>query len=145
MILPAEEYRRVLETVPILCVDGVIVNPEGQVLLVKRRNAPLRDRWWVPGGRVLKGETLVEAFHRKMRQELGIEVRILEPIGYYEERHADDPRGGPDGVHAVSVVFRAEPLSLDVRLDEQSADWGFFDRLPDELPALQPFGAGAAS
>lgn len=145
MIVPAEEYQRILETVPILCVDGVIVNHEGKYLLVKRANAPLQDQWWVPGGRVLKGETLEEAFHRKMREELGIEVRILMPIGYTEERHADDPRGGPDGVHAVSVVFCAAPLSLDVRLDDQSTAWGFFDHLPEGIPPVQSFNAWLAS
>lgn len=137
MRLPDAEYRRFLETMPIVCVDGVLVNEEGRYLLVKRRNAPLEGTWWVPGGRVHKGETFEQAFHRKMREELGIEVKILMPLGVTQELHADDPRGGGEGVHAVSVVFLALPLSQDVRLDDQSSEWGFFDELPEGLPRPQ--------
>lgn len=137
MKLPEAEYRRFLETMPIVCVDGVLVNEEGQYLLVKRRNAPLKDLWWVPGGRVHKGETFEQAFHRKMREELGIEVQLLAPLGVTQELHADDPRGGEQGVHAVSVVFLARPLSEEITLDEQSSEWGYFDELPEGLPAPQ--------
>jgi len=135
--LPDDEYHRFLQTMPIVCVDGVLINEAGQYLLVKRLNAPLQGTWWVPGGRVHKGETLEAAFRRKMREELGIEVKILMPLGVTQELHADDPRGGEAGVHAVSVVFAALPLSNDIRLDEQSSDWGFFDELPEGLPKPQ--------
>lgn len=144
MRLPRDEYEQILERVPILCVDGVILNHDGRYLLVKRNNAPLQHEWWVPGGRVLKGESLEQAFHRKMREELGIDVKILMPIGFFEERHVDDPRGGPEGVHAVSIVFCAVPLSLDVKLDDQSAEWGLFDELPAGLPRVQSFGSWSA-
>jgi len=139
MRLPAREYRTILRRVPILCVDGIIVNRRGQVLLVKRKNEPFRNRWWVPGGRVLKGETLEQAFRRKMREELGIAVKVLAPVGYYEGRHARGPGKVRGGVHAVSVVFRAAPRSLRIRLDGQSAAWGFFDRLPGPLRRLKRF------
>jgi colanic acid biosynthesis protein WcaH len=85
--------------------------------------------WWVPGGRVFKGETLEAAFHRKMREELGIGVKILAPVGYYEQ-HPETSRSKGDGTHAVSVVFCALPLSLDIILDAQSATWRFADQLP---------------
>jgi len=139
--LPADEYAQMLERMPILCVDGLIVNEHGQFLLVKRRNAPRQGEWWVPGGRVLKGETLEAAFGRKMREELGIDVRVLMPVGYFEIQHTDDPRGGPDGVHQVSVVFAAVTTSPSVTLDAQSAEWGFFERLPEPFARFQSFNA----
>lgn len=141
--LPAEEYQQMLRRMPILCVDGVVTNERGQYLLVRRANAPMKGLWWVPGGRVLKGESLEAAFSRKMREELGIDVKILGPIGYFEVQHDDDPRW-PDGVHQVSVVFAAEPLSLDITLDAQSAEWGFFDALPDRFAQFVPFVPVAA-
>ena len=136
--LPADEYQQILRRVPILCVDGVLTNDRGQYLLVRRTNAPMKGDWWVPGGRVLKGESLEDAFSRKMREELGIEVQILGPIGYFEVQHDDDPRG-PDGVHQVSVVFAAIPLSLDITLDQQGAEWGFFERLPERFARFRAF------
>jgi colanic acid biosynthesis protein WcaH len=139
--LSAEQYHEILERVPVLCVDGIIVNEQGRFLLVKRRNAPRQGEWWVPGGRVLKGETLEAAFRRKMREELGIDVKILLPVGYFEIRHDDDPRGGPDGVHQVSVVFAGVATSPDITLDDQSSEWGFFDHLPEPFSRFQSFNA----
>jgi len=43
--------------------------------------------------------------------------------------------------NAVSVVFCALPLSLDVRLDDQSSEWGFFGDLPAGLKGLGRFHA----
>ena len=139
MTLSAAEYQQVLERVPVLCVDGIILNDRGQFLLVKRKNAPMLGEWWVPGGRVLKGETLETAFRRKMREELGVDVKILMSLGYFEVQHDDDPRGGPDGVHQVSIVFAAAPLGLDVTLDAQSSEWGFFDHLPERFAQFESF------
>ena len=34
MILPTEEYRRVASAVPIICVDCLVVNEDGEFLLV---------------------------------------------------------------------------------------------------------------
>jgi colanic acid biosynthesis protein WcaH len=140
MSLPADEYVKVLGQVPILCVDGILINQRGQVLLVRRRNAPLQGQWWVPGGRVLKGESLEAAFKRKMKEELGIEVKILMPVGYYAAPRGEPASGVGGVVHSVSVVFCAVPLSLAVTLDDQSSEWGFFDELPAGLGGLRRFG-----
>jgi 8-oxo-dGTP pyrophosphatase MutT (NUDIX family) len=67
-------YNRILRTVPITCIDVAIV-ANGAVLLVKRKDAPARGKWWVPGGRVYKGEMMKDAAIRKCREEVGIECR----------------------------------------------------------------------
>jgi len=117
---------------PLLCVDGVIRNPSGQILLVKRRNEPLKNSWWVPGGRVLKGESVDRAFRRKMLEELGIRVRKFLCIGYCEAssvRHLGiESEGGR--LHTLSIVLETRFESTNVILDSQSSDWGFFDKLP---------------
>ena len=131
--MPREEYSRVLQQVPVLCVDGILTNPRGEVLLVKRKNEPFKNQWWVPGGRVFKGETLEAAFRRKIREELGIDVRAARPVGYYEERHRSRTWRVRGGVHAVSVVFTARPANGRIRVDGQSSGWRFFAKLPRRL------------
>ena len=141
MKIPHASYHRILSSMPLLCVDGVLRNASGKFLLVKRINEPLKGRWWVPGGRVLKGEKILTAFHRKMREELGIDV--LEPryIGLFEStrmRHS-----GVDGgyLHSLSVVIEAQVDCTSVQLDSQSSAWGFFNKLP-ALFKIQPQGMG---
>ena len=136
--LPLNTYKTIVDTVPILCVDAIISNSIGEYLLIKRAVEPLKGKWWVPGGRVYKCETLAEAIKRKVREELGIEIRILGAGGYYEDHFHKDPLNAAGGLHTLAIVFYAKPLSLDVKLDNQSSEWGFFKELPQRLE-IKPF------
>ncbi|WP_431775959.1 (deoxy)nucleoside triphosphate pyrophosphohydrolase [Streptomyces cucumeris] len=62
-------------------VVGGAVFDEGR-LLAARRSAPpeLAGRWELPGGKVEPGETPPRALVRELREELGVEVRPLEPL-----------------------------------------------------------------
>lgn len=96
---------------PIVCVDCLVVNDRGEFLLVKRGNEPLMGEYWVPGGRVCKGERLVDAVHRKMREELGVDVDILENVGFFEEFYEKTKENAEGGVHSISFVYLVKPKS----------------------------------
>ncbi len=128
MYLSNREYRQIASKFPILCVDGIIVW-KGQYLLVKRKNEPLKGEWWVPGGRVLKGESLEKAFRRKMFEEAGIRVRAVARIGFYEEVFEKTDIG--QSKHTVSVVFVGTPTEEpEIKLDEQSSEYRWSSYLP---------------
>ena len=120
--LPSDAYLQIVGVMPILCVDLVIRNSEGKYLLVKRNNEPLKGQWWVPGGRVFKGESLQEAAIRKAREELSLEISSLVPVGYQEYFLGE--------YHSVGFVFTGTVADEDVVLDSQSNAWGFFPTLP---------------
>src|SRR6476661_50619 len=128
--LPDELYTRILESTPILCVD-LVIRRKGRYLLVKRSNPPMKGEWWVPGGRVFRGEKARDAVVRKAREELGLSVGNLELMGYYEEFYRDSALGVP--YHALSLVFTAEPENEDVVLSDESSEWGWFDALPGKF------------
>jgi colanic acid biosynthesis protein WcaH len=134
MILPEEQYAKIMEVLPILCVDIMIQNPEGEYLLIKRVNEPLKGQWWVIGGRVFKGETLKEAAIRKVREEVGLHIRDLKLVGYYEDTKEKSPFGLSTPQHSVSVVFSAV-VAHDQRicLDAQSSEWKFSKLLPERF------------
>ncbi|QIO20876.1 NUDIX domain-containing protein [Haloarcula sp. JP-L23] len=73
--IPDEEWKTIVQSVPLVSVDLVVRTGEGIVLL-KRTNEPAKGEWFVPGGRVRKGERLREAVHRVARTELGVDVTI---------------------------------------------------------------------
>ena len=110
----------------------------GQYLLVKRQNEPLKGEWWVPGGRVYKGEKLECSIRRKVKEELGIKINNVIPLGYYEDKFDKNPLKVESGLHTIGIVFQAEPKSLCIKLDKQSGDWKFFDKLPQRL-VIKPF------
>ena len=51
-------------------------------LLAARRNRPaaLAGLWEFPGGKVEPGESEIEAVHRELREELGVQLRLGAPI-----------------------------------------------------------------
>lgn len=118
---------------PIVCVDCLVVNERGEFLLVKRGNEPLIGEYWVPGGRVRKGERLVDAVHRKMREEIGVDVDILENVGFFEEFYEKTSENAEGGVHSISFVYLVKPKNHNIKLDTQSSAWGWFKEMPEKL------------
>ncbi len=69
--IPQTEYDRMVTLLPICCVD-ILPTYQGSILLSKRTNAPGKGEWFPVGGRVYKGEPLLQTALRKAKEELGI-------------------------------------------------------------------------
>lgn len=60
---------------PVHVAVGVILDPEGKVLITRRApQAHQGDLWEFPGGKVEEGESLRAALARELREELGIAI-----------------------------------------------------------------------
>jgi len=60
---------------------SVIINKAGKVLIVKRpEQGLLPGLWKLPGGERCGGGTLPEALERRVMEELGLTVKVLEPV-----------------------------------------------------------------
>jgi ADP-ribose pyrophosphatase YjhB (NUDIX family) len=68
---------------PVVGVGGVVID-EGRALLIRRGSEPLRGEWSIPGGTLELGETLAEGVVRELREETGVEVRVLGQIEVFE-------------------------------------------------------------
>ncbi len=73
---------------PIVAVGAVVVDHD-RLLLVRRGRGPAAGSWSVPGGRVERGETLVEAVTRELREETGLDG-VCGPLLGWVERFEDD-------------------------------------------------------
>ena len=80
---------------------GVLVEQDGCLLFVRRRNEPGRGLWSLPSGFVDAGEDPRRAAERECREETGLEVRVtgLADIQYGREH----PRGAD-----LVLYYRAE-------------------------------------
>lgn len=130
MRIPEEDYKKMLEMIPMCCVDLVIVK-DGQVLLVKRAQEPGKGEWCIPGGRVFKNEKLVDAAKRKAKEEVGLDVEIHDTIGVYETMFDSGPFGS--GVHTINVVFLADYAGGEIKLDASSSDYKWVSSLDEEM------------
>lgn len=90
-----------LPKTPALTTDCVVFDPDGRLLLIRRKNAPHAGTYALPGGFVDIGETVEAACRREVLEETGVEVEELRLVGVYSDPNRDS-RG-----HTVSVAFAA--------------------------------------
>lgn len=57
---------------------AIIENPQGEILLVKRKFDPMKGYWDLPGGFVEPDESLEEGTVREIKEELGVEISDIE-------------------------------------------------------------------
>jgi len=117
-----------MQNMPVLTVDGIIIY-NNRYLLIKRENEPLKGKYWTPGGRVYKGEKITDALKRKIKEECGLDIKILSLMGFYEDFYTKN-EFDIDYVHTVSFVYSAMADTDKVILDKQSSDYIWAKRLP---------------
>ena len=60
--IPEPEYKDLIKKIPIFCGDFLIF-AEKKYLLIKRKVQPVKDVYWVIGGRLRHNETTVSYTH----------------------------------------------------------------------------------
>lgn len=120
--------------VPIDVAVGILIKPNGDVLLAQRPvGKPYAGYWEFPGGKVEKGEAILAALQREFMEELGIEIRSAEPWCGVEHVYA----------HAhvrlhfyCSRDWRGEPQSLENQAFAWQGSVGVTPLLPATIPLL---------
>jgi colanic acid biosynthesis protein WcaH len=64
MHLSDQDFLEVITRTPLVSIDLVVRNPKNRILLGFRTNEPAKGKWFVPGGRIKKGENIEDAFQR---------------------------------------------------------------------------------
>jgi 8-oxo-dGTP diphosphatase len=91
-----KEYLR-----PAITVD-IIIEREGNLLMVRRKKDPFKGLLCIPGGFVEFGEKVEIAAKREAYEETNLQVEPIAILGVYSDPQRD-PRG-----HTVSVSFIAK-------------------------------------
>ncbi len=120
-MIEEKRYRTILEQIPIATVDAVVCFGR-KFLLMKRNNAPVRGEWWVPGGRVWKGETLEAAVKREVLEETGLDCEIVRRVGVLNQIFPE--------CHTISIYFLVRAPSPDVKLNAEHSAYRWSTRLP---------------
>lgn len=106
--LVKDDFLKVIEHMPLVSIDLVVVGEYG-VLMGERLNRPAQGFWFVPGGRIFKGETLAEAFRRISRSELGVvcEIDAAGLLGAFTHLYDDNFAGMPGiTTHYVALAYQ---------------------------------------
>lgn len=114
---------------------GVILGPDGRVLLGQRPDDKPWPGWWeLPGGKIEAGESIQEALHRELQEELGIEVTHSSPWVTYVHEY---PKTIVRLAFCKVTAWKGEPRGLE----NQALAWAH-PHQPLEvgpvLPATEP-------
>ncbi|WP_282610250.1 NUDIX hydrolase [Pelagibius sp. Alg239-R121] len=124
---------------PIPAALAVVIR-ESHFLLVRRNNRPDKGLWGFPGGKIERGETVMEAAIRELREETGIEAEARDTL-----TSVDVIIRGKNGElqhHYVLVAvlcdyLGGEPLAAD---DVSEAEWFEYEEIlatpEDKSPAV---------
>lgn len=128
MFLSKDTFTTVLDSTPLVSVDLVVENTEGKVLLGERKNRPAQGYWFVPGGRIFKGESLADAFKRLTLAELGQEFLITGAslLGPFDHFYTDSVFGDSPATHYVAIAYRLPVQSLGNLPEEQHSCYRWF-------------------
>ncbi|WP_025601089.1 GDP-mannose mannosyl hydrolase [Burkholderia sp. WSM2230] len=101
------DFLDVVRLTPLVAIDLIVSDADGRILIGHRRNRPARGTWFVPGGRILKDETLDAAFSRIADAELGV-AKLARSSARFEgvfEHHYSDNFAGEPGVSTHYIVL----------------------------------------
>lgn len=86
-------------------VDAVILDGNGNIIIIKRKYPPYKGQLALPGGFIGFDENEQQALIREVREETGLSVKIEDKIGVYDQV-GRDPRG-----KVISTAFKCSLIS----------------------------------
>lgn len=114
-LLPAAQFAQACEALPLVSIDLVLTDESNRLLLGLRRNAPARDWWFTPGGRIRKNEPLAKARRRIAAEELGLPettVHRATLMGAWDHFYPDSAFNPEVSTHYVNLALWL-PLTPD--------------------------------
>lgn len=129
-MLPQDTFKTIVASTPLISIDLIVRDPQNNVLLGKRVNRPAQGYWFVPGGRVLKDESIDQTFIRLLKIELGIDKvnAIFKGIfqHFYDDNFSEENFTTHYIVLAYEVIFNGDIASLPVA---QHNDYRWFSEM----------------
>ncbi|HVU10609.1 MAG TPA: GNAT family N-acetyltransferase [Phototrophicaceae bacterium] len=108
---------------------GIVIEMDGGVVLIQRKNPPHQGRWVLPSGYIEADESAEEAAIREAGEETGLKVELIEMAGVNSF-----PEGPP--LSGIMIFFRARPVGGALKAGDDAVDAKVF--APDQIPLL-PF------
>lgn len=130
MFLDNATFTIVLDSTPLVSIDLIVENAQGEILLGERKNRPAKGYWFVPGGRILKNESIAAAFERLTLNELGegfmIEQARLQ--GPFDHFYSDSVFGELPSTHYVAISYWLTIDNLDALPKAQHSAYCWFSK-----------------
>jgi phosphoglycolate phosphatase len=114
---------------PVATVGALLYRDDGRLLMI--RTHKWNDTWGIPGGKIRRGESSLDALRREIREETNLEIEapsfvmVQDCIDSVEFQHP---------AHFLLLNYVAHTLTHDVILNEEAEEYAWLT--PDEANRL---------
>jgi ADP-ribose pyrophosphatase YjhB (NUDIX family) len=120
---------------------SAVLRWQDRILLCRHEKPGRGDYWLLPGGGVNSGESLTDALHRELREEVGIEdeIPVEGPVAIVD---SISPKRAFTAKHVVHIIFAGDlsGRSLEAATSQDAAVRGhrLFERAELDDVVLHP-------
>ncbi len=112
-----------------VCAADCAIFRDGKVLMQKRSFGMWKGYWCLIGSKVDRGETIIHAAFREVKEESGLDVKRIHMLGIYDGKDRDPEQ------HCIAVGFLCETDDAEPSVSSEATEMKFFhpDRLPERV------------
>ena len=129
--IPEKEYLKIVKRVPIFCVD-FLIRCGNKNLLLKRTQEPLKDTYWVIGGRMNMRESMDDLAIRIQQREIGRHINNRKLIGFSNHFHSEVENSRSTHNPTLLYLVKTEEM-FEPNIDDTHSDYIWTEKLPDQM------------
>ena len=129
--LPEKEYEKIIKSMPIFCID-FLISFQKKYLLIQRKEEPLKNSFWVIGGRLMFKETITNAAKRIQEREIGTYFPNFKEIGFSNYFFPNKPES--KATHTPAILFKISVSeTFNPIIDNEHSNFIWSENIPEEL------------
>lgn len=135
---PREIFEQIMEWSVIPTFDLVINYGNQGFIVVKRKIAPYKNQWALPGLRIMKGEEIDDTLKRIAKNELGLNINTQRKIflGQYVGKFKTEHQRQDISTGYMISVAGSQPIQLN---SEHFTDYRIAGTIPSPMGAMYKF------
>ena len=139
--MPGDLYEQTHASTVICCHDAIVWQEGRGLLLIKRKMEPVKNHWWVAGGRLQRGVPVEESLRNRVREESGMILEELTFLYLGRTCFPTDPFGHGRGSDTLNLTYVARSSNKEVCIDETHTDymWVNVDNMDEKRAHLCPY------
>tara|TARA_Y100000589_G_scaffold326255_2_gene365690 strand:+ start:302 stop:745 length:444 start_codon:yes stop_codon:yes gene_type:complete len=135
--IPEKQYQEIIKLIPIFCIDFLVRNND-EILLIKRKEEPLKDIYWFPGGRLRLNENINECAFRIQKNEIGKIFKDFKLVGF--SNYFFDNVENSRAIHTPTLLYEIKVNEKFIPiLDKKHDNYIWTLDLPKEFKREQKF------